>query len=83
MTASQQLSQRTAPVDSSYAWVRLVAAMLLTTVGCAGMYICMVSVTAYQADFEISRGLASLPFTMVMGLMCEWGEGRGESALVS
>ena len=59
-------NRHTSAVDSGYAWVRLVAAMLLTTVGCAGMYISMVSVTAYQAEFGISRGLSSLPFTMVM-----------------
>ena len=63
MSPSQLL---TSPVDSGYAWVRLVAAMLLTTVGCAGMYICMVSVTSYQTDFGVTRGQASLPFTMVM-----------------
>lgn len=30
------------------------------------MFIGMVALPAYQADFEISRGMASLPFTMVM-----------------
>lgn len=56
----------TSDTDSTYAWVRLIAAMLLTTVGCAGMYIVMVSLPNVQADFAISRGSASLPFTMVM-----------------
>ena len=54
------------PVDSGYAWVRLLAAVLITTIGTAGMYICMVSVPAYQVEFGISRGAASLPFTAVM-----------------
>ena len=60
------LSPGTAQVDSGYAWMRLFAAMLITTVGSAGMYISMVSVPAYQAEFGISRGAAALPFTMVM-----------------
>ena len=52
--------------DSGYAWIRLLAAVALTTVGCAGMYISMVAVPEYQTEFSISRGDASLPFTLVM-----------------
>ena len=53
-------------VDSPYAWRRLAAAMLLTTVGSAAMYISMVALPAYQGDFGVGRGPASLPFTLVM-----------------
>jgi MFS family permease len=53
-------------VDSGYAWVRLAASLGLTTVGCAGMYVCMVGMPAYGTDFGIGRAAASLPFTLVM-----------------
>ena len=56
----------TAPVDSGYAWARLLVAVILTTVGCAGMYMAMVGLPAFQGAFEVGRGDASLPFTFVM-----------------
>ncbi len=55
-----------AAVDSNYAWARLVACLALTTVGSAGMYVVVVALPAFQAEFAISRAGASLPFTMVM-----------------
>lgn len=56
----------TAAIDSPYAWVRLAAALVLTTVGSAGMYLSMVGLPSVQVDFAVSRGSASLPFMMVM-----------------
>jgi MFS family permease len=53
-------------VDSSYAWMRLTAAMVLGTVGGAGMWSVPVSLPAVQVDFGIARGAASLPFTLAM-----------------
>lgn len=57
---------RTAAVDSAYAWVRLFVALILTTVGCAGMYMAMLGLPAFQGEFGVGRGDASLPFTFVM-----------------
>ena len=56
----------TAAVDSNYAWARLLACLAMTTVGSAGMYVVMVALPAFQAEFALSRAGASLPFTMVM-----------------
>ena len=73
---------RTAAIDSSYAWARLAAALALTTVGSAGMYLAMVGLTAVQADFDVSRGLASMPYMMVMlgfgvgGIVIGWAVDR-------
>jgi MFS family permease len=53
-------------VDSSYAWLRLTAAMVLGTVSSVGMWSVPVALPAVQADFGISRGAASLPFTLAM-----------------
>ena len=53
-------------VDSGYAWQRLAASLALTTVGCAGMYLSMVGVPAYQNDFSVTRAEASLPFSLLM-----------------
>ncbi len=53
-------------VDSSYAWMRLTAAMVLGTVGSVGMWSVPVALPTVQADFGIARGAASLPFTLAM-----------------
>src|SRR5262245_52142818 len=53
-------------VESPYAWLRLVVAAVLSTVGGVGMWSFMVALPAIQADFGVTRADASLPFTMVM-----------------
>jgi len=59
------------PTDSSAAWLRLVLAVLLSTIGGVGMWSFMVALPAIQADFGIGRGEASLPFTLAMiGFAC-------------
>jgi MFS family permease len=53
-------------VDSSYAWMRLTAAMVLGTIGSVGMWSVPVALPAVQADFAVARADASLPFTLAM-----------------
>jgi MFS family permease len=53
-------------IDSSYAWVRLAVALLLSAVGSVGMWSFVVALPAVQADFGIARGEASLAFTLTM-----------------
>ena len=57
---------RTAPIDSSYAWLRLATCLGLTTVGSAGMFVVVVALPAFQADYALTRAGASVPYTMVM-----------------
>ena len=57
---------KTANIESGYAWLRLAAALGLSMVGGLGMYIGVVAMPAFQADFGVNRGDASMPFTMVM-----------------
>jgi MFS family permease len=52
--------------DSSAAWLRLLVAMALSTIGGVGMWSIMVALPTIQADFGVSRADAALPFTMVM-----------------
>ena len=52
--------------DSAYAWLRLVAAILLATIGGVGMWSFPVALPAIQADFSVIRADASLPFTLAM-----------------
>lgn len=52
--------------DSNRAWLRLVVAVALSTLGGVGMWSFMVALPAIQADFAIGRGEASLPFTLAM-----------------
>ena len=53
-------------IESPYAWLRLVVAVTISTVGGVGMWSFMVALPALQTDFGVSRADASFPFTMVM-----------------
>src|SRR5262245_23214291 len=52
--------------ESPYAWTRLVVALLMMTVGSAGMYVMAVALPPVQAEFGTDRGSASLPYTLSM-----------------
>ena len=53
-------------LESGYAWVRLVAALLIGTIGGVGMWSVAVALPAVQAEFGAARGAASLPYTLTM-----------------
>jgi MFS family permease len=52
--------------ESAYAWARLWAALLLSTIGGVGMWSVIVALPAVQAEFGVARSAASLPYTMTM-----------------
>jgi MFS family permease len=52
--------------DSGAAWLRLVASVLLATIGNVGMWSVVVALPAMQADFGVARADASLPYTLTM-----------------
>jgi MFS family permease len=52
--------------DSPYAWWRLFAALLLSTIGGVGMWSVIVALPAVQAEFGVARSAASLPYTATM-----------------
>jgi MFS family permease len=52
--------------DSRAAWLRLVVAVLLSTLGGVGMWSFMVTLPAVQADFAVPRADATLPYTLAM-----------------
>jgi len=52
--------------DSPYAWMRLVIALLLSTIGGVGMWSVVVALPAVQAEFGVARADASLPYTLTM-----------------
>jgi MFS family permease len=56
----------TADIDGRRAWLRLIACMLLGTVGSVGMWSIVVVLPAVQAEFGVTRGDASLPYTLTM-----------------
>src|SRR5262249_61229882 len=55
-----------AEIESRYAWVRLVAALALGTIGRIGMWSFVVALPAVQSGFGVARGDASLAFTLTM-----------------
>ncbi len=71
MMTDQADADPSGQIDSSAAWLRLVVAVGLSTLGGVGMWSFMVALPAIQADFGIGRGEASLPFTLAMiGFAC-------------
>jgi MFS family permease len=65
-TTTTALPHAASGIDSRYAWMRLAVALLLGTIGSVGMWSFVVVLPAVQADFGITRGEASLPFTLTM-----------------
>jgi MFS family permease len=53
-------------VDSRYAWIRLVVALVLMTIGSSAMYVIAVVLPSVQAEFGVARAEASLPYTLLM-----------------
>ncbi len=53
-------------IDAAPAWRRLVVCIAIGTIGSIGMWSFVVSLPAVQAGFGVSRGEASLPYTMTM-----------------
>src|SRR5215468_1345940 len=53
-------------VESAYAWRRLCAALLLSTIGGVGMWSVIVALPALQGQFGVGRSAASLPYTVTM-----------------
>ena len=58
--------QQSAGVDSSYAWLRLVASLLLATIGGVGIWSSVVVLPAVQAEFAVARSSASIPYTATL-----------------
>ncbi|MBL8332643.1 MAG: MFS transporter [Rubrivivax sp.] len=52
--------------DSRYAWARLVATLLLMTIGSSAMYVVSVVLPTVQAEFGSARADASAPYTALM-----------------
>jgi MFS family permease len=52
--------------DSRYAVLRLVVTLALMATGAAGMYVVAVVLPQVQAEFQVSRGEASLAYTAMM-----------------
>jgi MFS family permease len=67
VTASIEAGQHpAADIDSRIAWMRLAVALVLGGIGSIGMWSFVVALPAVQADFGVTRGEASLAFTLTM-----------------
>jgi MFS family permease len=60
------VAERANEPESAYAWVRLVAALLLGTIGGVGMWSYVVALPAVQADFGVDRAGATVPYILSM-----------------
>ncbi|UWU75329.1 MFS transporter [Bradyrhizobium huanghuaihaiense] len=52
--------------DSRQAWMRLVIALVIGSIGGVGMWAIVVMIPAVQAEFAATRGAVSLAFTLMM-----------------
>lgn len=52
--------------ESAYAWARLLACVLLGSIGSVGMWSVVVALPAVQAEFASARAGASMPYTLAM-----------------
>src|SRR2546430_5483042 len=69
-----------AEIESPYAWLRLVAALALGTIGSIGMWSFVVALPAVQAALGVARAHASLPFTPPLMGFGLGGRGMGRVA---
>jgi MFS family permease len=53
-------------VESTYAWLRLAASVLVSTLGGVGMWSVAVVLPAVQAEFGVARSAASVPYALTM-----------------
>jgi len=51
-------------IDGPAAWMRLIAALALGSIGGAGMWSVVVALPAVQDEFGVARGAASLPYAL-------------------
>jgi MFS family permease len=54
-------------IDTRTAWNRLAVALLISTIGGVGMWSVVVALPTVQAEFGVDRGVASLPYTVLLG----------------
>ena len=52
--------------DSRYAWLRLLAALAIATIGGIGLWSAVVILPTIELEFGVGRGGASLPYTATM-----------------
>jgi MFS family permease len=55
---------QTPSIETSYSWIRLAVSIILSTLGCVGMWSLVVALPAVQADFNVPRADATLPYTL-------------------
>lgn len=52
--------------DSAYAWYRLAMSLLISMIGGVGLWSVVVTLPAVEAEFQVARADASLPYTLTM-----------------
>ncbi len=64
--SSRSINTELSQAESPYAWMRLIASFLLGTIGAVGMWSVVVVLPAVQAEFNVARADASLPYTVTL-----------------
>lgn len=69
MTTASRAPEGQAPAggaDSAYAWYRLAMSLLVSMIGGVGLWSVVVTLPAVEAEFQVARADASLPYTLTM-----------------
>ncbi|GHD44126.1 MFS transporter [Thalassobaculum fulvum] len=69
MTTASRAPEGAAPAgeaDSAYAWYRLAMSLLVSMIGGVGLWSVVVTLPAVEAEFQVARADAALPYTMTM-----------------
>lgn len=60
------MSPQKPSIENSYSWIRLTVCIILSTLGCVGMWSLVVALPAVQADFNAPRAEATLPYALAI-----------------
>jgi len=63
---AERIAELESGIETAYAWRRLILSLLLSTIGGVGLWSAVVVLPEIQAEFDVARAGASLPYTMTM-----------------
>ncbi len=65
------------PVDSAYAWWRLIVSLALSTIGGVGLWSVVVTLPTIEAEFGVDRG-GIAPVSCDHDRLCDWRHRDGQ-----
>lgn len=76
----QQPNAPLSEVETPYAWFRLAVSLIVSTIGCVGLWSVVVVLPMVEAEFGVARADASLPYSLLMVGFAAGGVAMGRLA---